>query len=134
MMEHNTNFIKENYILKNVRLETGFIKDKTGIIGTKTELFSIEIKEEKIENINKNDVQLTDAIDAKGLLMLPTFKDMHIHLDKTLYGLPWQAFSPKRKYVADIVLVDASCSAEAVARKSIVKAFAYKGKLVWKEN
>ncbi|WP_313579724.1 hypothetical protein [Chishuiella sp.] len=89
MMEHNTNFIKENYILKNVRLETGFIKDETGIIGTKTELFSIEIKEEKIENINKNDVQLTDAIDAKGLLMLPTFKDMHIHLDKTLYGLPW---------------------------------------------
>lgn len=31
------------------------------------------------------------AIDARGLLMLPSFKDMHIHLDKTFYGSKWQA-------------------------------------------
>ncbi len=35
--------------------------------------------------------------------MLPAFKDMHVHLDKTLYGLPWQALSPKRRTVADMI-------------------------------
>jgi cytosine/adenosine deaminase-related metal-dependent hydrolase len=28
---------------------------------------------------------------------------MHIHLDKTLYGLPWQALSPKRRTVKDMI-------------------------------
>ncbi|WP_409558135.1 hypothetical protein [Chishuiella sp.] len=41
---------------------------------------------------------------------------------------------PNQGDVADIVLIDASCSAEAVARKSTVKAYVFKGKLVWKEN
>ena len=35
--------------------------------------------------------------------MLPAFRDMHIHLDKTLYGLPWQALSPKRRTVKDMI-------------------------------
>lgn len=94
---------KGNYTLKNVRLETGFIEDESGIIGTKTDLFSIEIKDGKIAKISVNNPQLTNAIDAKGLLMLPAFKDMHVHLDKTLYGLPWQALSPKRRTVADMI-------------------------------
>jgi len=33
--------------------------------------------------------------------MLPAFKDMHAHLDKMLYGLPWQAVSAKRRTVKD---------------------------------
>ena len=94
---------KGNYTLKNVRLETGFIEDESGIIGTKTDLFSIEIKDGKIAKISAKNPQLTDAIDAKRLLMLPSFKDMHVHLDKTLYGLPWQALSPKRRTVADMI-------------------------------
>lgn len=101
-----TNYIakaKGDYTLKNVRLETGFIEDESGIIGTKTDLFSVEIKDGKITKVSTNNPQLTDAIDAKGLLMLPAFKDMHVHLDKTLYGLPWQALSPKRRTVADMI-------------------------------
>ena len=35
--------------------------------------------------------------------MLPAFKDMHVHLDKTGYGLPWQALSPKRRTVKDMI-------------------------------
>ena len=50
----------------------------------------IEIKHDQIISISKND-QFAKAIDAKGLLMLPSFKDMHIHLDKTFYGDKWQA-------------------------------------------
>ena len=29
-------------------------------------------------------------VDAGGDLLLPALIDSHMHLDKTLYGLPWQ--------------------------------------------
>jgi cytosine/adenosine deaminase-related metal-dependent hydrolase len=93
---------KGNYSLKNVRLETGFEYENEEVTGTKTDLFSIEIEEGKIKSIKANDPAST-AIDAKGYLMLPAFRDMHIHLDKTLYGLPWQALSPKRRTVKDMI-------------------------------
>ncbi|UKB80832.1 amidohydrolase [Chryseobacterium sp. MEBOG07] len=93
---------KGNYSLKNVRLETGFEYENEEVTGTKTDLFSIEIEEGKIKSIKAND-PTSSAIDAKGYLMLPAFRDMHIHLDKTLYGLPWQALSPKRRTVKDMI-------------------------------
>lgn len=76
--------------LKNVRLETGFEYEGNDVIATKTALFSVEIENGQIAKIGPNQVDST-AIDAKGLLMLPSFKDMHIHLDKTYYGERWQA-------------------------------------------
>lgn len=79
-------------VLKNVRLETGFEYNQSGTVtSTKTDLFSIEIENGKITKISPNQPQLKNAIDAKGYLMLPSFKDMHIHLDKTFYGDKWQA-------------------------------------------
>lgn len=91
-----------NYTLKNVRLETGFEYDDKDIIRTKTDLFCIEIEAGKIKAVKPNDGQ-SKGIDVKGKLMLPAFRDMHVHLDKTLYGLPWQALSPKRKTVKDMI-------------------------------
>jgi len=83
--------VKKSYTLKNVLLETGFEYDGDGnVTATKTGLFSIQIANGKIKNISANS-NSADAIDAKGLLMLPSFKDMHIHLDKTYYGDKWQA-------------------------------------------
>ncbi len=76
--------------LKNVRLETGFEYEEGEVIATKTDLFYIEIEDGKIKAVKPNDVN-AKAIDAKGKLMLPAFKDMHIHLDKTFYGDKWQA-------------------------------------------
>ncbi|WNI38544.1 amidohydrolase [Chryseobacterium sp. SG20098] len=93
---------KGNYSLKNVRLETGFEYENEEVNGTKTGLFSIEIVDGKIKTVKAND-PASKAIDAKGYLMLPAFRDMHIHLDKTLYGLPWQALSPKRRTVKDMI-------------------------------
>lgn len=81
---------KDTYTLKNVRLETGFEYDNQEVIGTTTDLFTLEIANGKIKSILKNDPN-RKAIDAKGLLLLPAFKDMHIHLDKTLYAEKWQA-------------------------------------------
>ncbi|MBE4947798.1 amidohydrolase [Chryseobacterium culicis] len=93
---------KGTYSLKNVRLETGFEYENGEVTETKTDLFSIEIEDGKIKAVRPN-VPASNAIDAKGYLMLPAFRDMHIHLDKTLYGLPWQALSPKRKTVKDMI-------------------------------
>ncbi len=102
MQSSYQNIAKGNYWLKNVRLETGFEYDQEEVIRTKTDLFCIEIEDGKIKSVKPNDANLK-AIDAKGKLMLPAFKDMHIHLDKTLYGLPWQALSPKRRTVKDMI-------------------------------
>ena len=76
--------------LKNVRLETGFEYEDGEVASTKTDLFYIEIENGKISKITSNQPN-AKAVDAKGLLMLPAFKDMHIHLDKTFYGDRWQA-------------------------------------------
>ncbi|MEC5142973.1 amidohydrolase [Chitinophaga sp. 212800010-3] len=88
------------YTFKNVLLETGFEYDGEEVVKTKTALFCVEIEDGKIKAIAPND-PAKDAIDAKGWLMLPAFKDMHAHLDKMLYGLPWQAVSAKRRTVKD---------------------------------
>ena len=80
----------ESYLLKNVRLETGFVYEEGEVVHTKTELFSVAIKDGKIKSISANQPNAANAIDAKGWLMLPAFRDMHIHLDKTFYGGPWQ--------------------------------------------
>ncbi|ROI06379.1 deaminase [Chryseobacterium sp. G0240] len=93
---------KGKYSLKNVRLEIGFEYENEEVIGTKTGLFSIEVEDGKIKAVKPNE-PASEAIDAKGYLMLPAFRDMHIHLDKTLYGLPWQALSPKRRTVKDMI-------------------------------
>lgn len=87
--ESTVNKSKPMKLLKNVRLETGFEYDGDEVIATKTDLFCIELADGKITSIRKNDPK-ADAFDAKGMLMLPAFKDMHIHLDKTFYGGPWK--------------------------------------------
>lgn len=84
--------LKKYTMLKNALLETGFVYNEKGeVVETKTDLFMIKISEGKIVKISPNDLNHPDAIDVNGLLMLPSFKDMHIHLDKTYYGGPWKA-------------------------------------------
>ncbi|NSL86902.1 amidohydrolase family protein [Chitinophaga sp. Mgbs1] len=92
--------VNGSHTFKNVLLETGFEYDGDEVVKTRTALFCVETADGKIKAITPNDPG-RDAIDAKGWLMLPAFKDMHAHLDKMLYGLPWQAVSSKRKTVKD---------------------------------
>lgn len=92
----------KSYSLKNVLLETGFEYQDKDVVKTKTGLFCVEVENGKIKSIKPNDVNV-NAIDAKGHLMLPAFKDMHAHLDKMLFGLPWEAVSEKRKTVKDMI-------------------------------
>ncbi|NEM97438.1 amidohydrolase family protein [Pontibacter sp. BT327] len=94
--------IGDAFMLKNVRLETGFEYEEGEVIATRTGLFLIEISNGKIKAIQPNNPN-ANAIDAKGLLLLPAFKDMHIHLDKTFYGGPWQARRKKNRTVGDMI-------------------------------
>jgi len=83
--------VGKHYTLKNVRLETGFGYEGDEVVHTKTGLFSVAVGDGKIKSISANTPNDSRAVDAGGLLMLPAFKDMHIHLDKTFYGGPWRA-------------------------------------------
>lgn len=80
--------------LTNVHLETGYHYENDAVTGTKTELFHVRIEDGKIIEIVAADKPLETTLskrDAKGYLMLPSFRDMHIHIDKTYYGGPWKA-------------------------------------------
>lgn len=88
--------MNKRFWLANVLLETGFSYDDNGINGINTDIYSLLIEDGKIVDIKKGKLEQidTEAIDAKGLLALPSFVDKHIHLDKGFYGGPWTASTP----------------------------------------
>lgn len=82
------------YWLTNVRLETGYGYDKGAVIETKTSLFNVQVENGKITQIIGADQPLETDLpkrNAYSYLMLPSFRDMHIHIDKTYFGGPWKA-------------------------------------------
>lgn len=85
------------YWLCNVRMESGYHYDNGRVTGTKTEICHIRIENGTIAQIVAEAPPIIGDIpvlDAKQLLMLPSFKEMHIHIDKTYYGGPWKAVRP----------------------------------------
>ena len=97
--------ISGNFTLKNVRLETGFEYKDGEVDQTKTELFMVQISDGKIKSISANKLN-EKAIDAKGLLMLPAFRDMHIHLDKTYYGDQWRAVKKRTGGIKGMIALE----------------------------
>ena len=80
------NITDSHYYLDNVLLETGFEYEGAVVVHTRTALQTVEIQDGKIVALrdNKNHPDATlPHYDAGGKLMLPTTRDMHIHLDKT---------------------------------------------------
>ena len=67
-----------SYYILNVRLESGFIREKDEIVGTATELATLRIENGKIAEILPASAKLTNAqaprFDAAGQLLLPTFR------------------------------------------------------------
>ncbi|HEY4552343.1 MAG TPA: amidohydrolase [Bacillaceae bacterium] len=89
--------MKQSKWLTNVKLETRerLLEDGTAEIETAT--FHLKIEDGIIVN------QLTEhgsipadepRMDMKGMLAVPTFKEMHNHLDKTYMTLDWKACIP----------------------------------------
>ena len=108
----NVEKLPNTYYLPNVRLETGFVEEKRAwldapvIIHTNTELKTLRIAEGKIAEILDAKSAIPPgaaSYGAQGQLMLPTFRDMHIHMDKTFYGGPWEATLPTQRGRADRV-------------------------------
>jgi cytosine/adenosine deaminase-related metal-dependent hydrolase len=85
------------YWLTNVRLETGYIQDEIGVFSTATELFHLKVQNGNI--IEKHEAHFVipageKIVDGKGYLAMPSFKEMHNHLDKTYLSLDWKACTP----------------------------------------
>lgn len=83
-------------LLKNCLLETGFNQVNQQVVSTKTESFDVLINDGTIRDIAKNISEKPEmtVIDAEQALLLPALKEMHIHIDKTYFGGPWQACQP----------------------------------------
>ncbi|WP_026581774.1 amidohydrolase [Bacillus sp. J33] len=87
----------ENYWLKNVRLECGYKIENDKVTGTITDLYHLLIKDGRITKIKKDLEAFSEDMpmkDAEGLLLLPSFVEKHVHLDKTYMGDQWKACSP----------------------------------------
>jgi cytosine/adenosine deaminase-related metal-dependent hydrolase len=100
-------FLNE-YLLTNVRLEDGFeYNEKNEVIATKTALYNLHIANGKIKSITSGKSALKiKTVDAKGFLMLPGLRDMHIHIDKTYYGGTWNAAPRKGYTVKDMITLE----------------------------
>lgn len=87
-----------NHWLINVRLEKGFKKADNQVTGTETEIVHLEIEDGKIKSITQ-DMPNDSATkyDAENQLLLPSLREMHIHIDKTYYSGPWKACTPITK-------------------------------------
>ncbi|MFH6996690.1 amidohydrolase [Flavobacterium sp. FlaQc-57] len=105
--DKNGDSLKE-YILINVRLEDGFeYNEKNEVVATKTALYNLHIADGKIKSITTGKSALKlKTVDAKGLLMLPGLRDMHIHIDKTYYGGTWNAAPRKGYTVKDMITLE----------------------------
>jgi cytosine/adenosine deaminase-related metal-dependent hydrolase len=97
----------QHYLLANVRLEDGFVHDGDIVTATRTALHALEIKGGKIVALHAAGAVLPTGLpvyQANGQLALPAMRDMHIHLDKTFYGGPWQAPLPRQgKTILDMI-------------------------------
>lgn len=81
--------------IDNIVMEIGRENLEGGKVKTLTQKIALGIDGNKIVAIEKKvpeDVE--EIIDGKDYLVLPSFVDNHIHLDKTHYGGPWQAVVP----------------------------------------
>lgn len=87
----------QQHWLKNVRLETGFTEENGQIVGTKTDIYNLRIEDDRIAEIKDARSEFITELktyDCNGLLLLPSFEEAHIHLDKTYFGGSWHAVKP----------------------------------------
>lgn len=101
------------YIIRNVRLETGFATISTGhktvpeMVVTNTGLYDITIEDGIIKEVNLSSCKQAQEkncriYDAEGLLAIPSYIEKHAHIDKTYYGEKWRAVTAPRN-IPDIV-------------------------------
>ncbi|MFX3635991.1 MAG: amidohydrolase [Candidatus Pristimantibacillus sp.] len=86
--------LNASYWLTNVRLEQGYVMENGQAVSTETRICHIRIESGIIAEMTEADCELQSNLpkyDCKQLLLLPSFEEAHIHLDKTYYDGPWKA-------------------------------------------
>lgn len=82
-------------LLRNVRVEKGYIYEGDMITATETEILDIGIIDGVFHSIGNNTQSEAEiVIDAKEQLLVPSYKEMHIHIDKTYFSGKWIAPMP----------------------------------------
>lgn len=86
-------------LLKNVRLEEAFERENEQVIGTHTAIYDVLIENGIVQQVEP---QITvdgdvEVLDANKQLLVPAFREMHIHIDKTYFGGEWQTPKPATK-------------------------------------
>ncbi|MFJ7665502.1 amidohydrolase family protein [Lysinibacillus sp. NPDC097195] len=86
-------------LLKNVRLEEAFEHENEHIVATRTAIYDVLIDDGHVKEVGKNIVvtENMEVLDAQQQLLVPSFREMHIHIDKTYFGGEWQAPRPITK-------------------------------------
>lgn len=119
--------MKQEKWLTNVKLEVGERVLSNGVVETETAIFHMKIQAGKITNLLSNYQSIPageQQIDMKQRLAIPTFKEMHNHLDKTYMTLDWKACIPvssikERVDIEALELVELSKSTKQRATKMI---------------
>ncbi|WP_211748774.1 amidohydrolase [Paenibacillus sp. Marseille-Q4541] len=89
--------LNTSYWLTNVKLEQKYAVEDGQVVGTETVICHIRIEGGMIAEMKAANAELVSEFpkyDCKQLLMLPSFEEAHIHLDKTYYDGPWKAVRP----------------------------------------
>ncbi|KGR79158.1 amidohydrolase [Ureibacillus manganicus] len=82
-------------LIKNVRLESGYLYDQTFVTSTETKIVDVLIENGKFVKIAPTiEVGGAAVVDAKNQLLVPSFREMHTHIDKTYFGGGWKAPTP----------------------------------------
>lgn len=96
----------KSFMLLNVRLENGFRYEEGEVVATESVVRHLQIENgliTKILDISEVYDKNLDGYDAKGMLLLPAFREMHIHLDKTFYGGPWKIARPTKSGIFGMI-------------------------------
>lgn len=85
------------FILKNVKTENSIWDDSISYVSDLTKVNNVLIQDSKIVKYLSNAELLKynnlPTIDGENLLLLPSFREMHCHLDKSKLGTPWTPIS-----------------------------------------
>lgn len=85
--------------IDNVRIERALVTNADGETTTLSERGAIAMEDGVFTQVLLG--ERVEGLDGGGRLVLPSFRDTHIHLDKTFYGGPWRAPIPGRFWLAE---------------------------------
>lgn len=92
----------DSWVLDNVLVERRVVPGEDGSAFTETRTSSVVIDGGMIVEVREagGPRDTAQVVDGQGLLLMPSLRDTHIHLDKTFFGGPWRAPTTDRPWPA----------------------------------